>query len=400
MKWLFSVVPEKKPNAKVTTHDEVMWLLMLATLAAYAQITHLCGTHLWGCFIAGMCFSTQHHAHHVWVRQVKRMTCWWLRIFFACTLAWSIPVGDLFSLEAFWKGTIMGIGPCILTKVCCGPFMGSAKWVIGWAMVGRAEFAYFIAIMAKALKMMPDKLFAILIWALIYATIFAPLIFRYVLVGYMLRLEMEEAYNEKSAEEECDIPRKSLSGEIQGRNSGRLSYTLGTHLNSNVTMDSGHLPDMMEEKQQEEKRKNIEKLAMLEANEVMNQDEIRRLKDQLNQCQNDIAALSDKVQAANNEAAAAKNEAARYQGDAARAAAQVSELEKNDRQRAVEPVIRGGEENFQTAAVREPAGVPPIHQAGVIAVENDLELEVLRDDGKNQGGCGACQAAPCAAACR
>merc|ERR1712151_1211848 len=78
-----------------------------------------------------------------------------------------------------------GIGPCILTKVCCGPFMGKPRWVIGWAMVGRAEFAYFIAIMAKSLKMMDDTLFAILIWALIYATIFAPLIFRKVLMRYM-----------------------------------------------------------------------------------------------------------------------------------------------------------------------------------------------------------------------
>ena len=36
----------------------------------------------------------------------------------------------------------MGIGPCILTKVVCAFFMGDARWVIGWAMVGRAEFAY------------------------------------------------------------------------------------------------------------------------------------------------------------------------------------------------------------------------------------------------------------------
>jgi len=79
----------------------------------------------------------------------------------------------------------MGLGPCILTKVCCALFMGQARWVIGWAMVGRAEFAYFIAIMAKSLKMVDDKLFAILIWSLIYATIFAPLIFRKVLLAYM-----------------------------------------------------------------------------------------------------------------------------------------------------------------------------------------------------------------------
>merc|ERR1719493_265761 len=146
---------------------------------------HLCGTHLWGCFIAGMSFATRHEAHHVWVRQVKRVTCWFIRIFFAATLAWAIPVEQLFSIDAFLKGSLMGIGPCILTKVLCAPFMGPAKWVIGWAMVGRAEFAYLIAQMAAAASMMDSDTFSIVIWALLYATIFAPFIFRKVLDKYV-----------------------------------------------------------------------------------------------------------------------------------------------------------------------------------------------------------------------
>jgi len=188
IKLMLSNIPETKPDAKVTRHDEVMFMLMFATLVAYAHITYMCGTHLWGCFIAGMSFASETRSHHIWVKQVKRNTVWFLRMFFACTLAWSIPVDALFSLDAFLKGTLMGIGPCILTKVCCAPFMGDAKWVIGWAMVGRAEFAYFIAIMANSQKLMSDDLFAILVWALIYATVFAPLVFRKVLANYMSKL--------------------------------------------------------------------------------------------------------------------------------------------------------------------------------------------------------------------
>jgi len=81
----------------------------------------------------------------------------------------------------------MGIGPCILTKVLCAPFMGDAKFVIGWAMVGRAEFAYLIAQMAAAGGMIDEETFSICIWALLYATIFAPFIFRTVLNRYMKR---------------------------------------------------------------------------------------------------------------------------------------------------------------------------------------------------------------------
>lgn len=251
IKWLLDHVPEREvAYRKTTRHDEVLWMLMFVTLLAYAQITHLCGTHLWGCFIAGMSFATLHHAHHVWVRQVKRITCWMLRIFFSATLAWSIPVSDLFSIEAFWKGTIMGIGPCILTKVLCAPFMGKPKFVIGWAMVGRAEFAYFIAILAKSTNMMEKKLFAILIWALIYATIFAPLIFRYVLVKYVEREE--------------------------GRALGKLD--LG---------GEGHLVDLVAEEEEEEERRKEAELEALRAQiakeesslkDIKSRNELRRTK--------------------------------------------------------------------------------------------------------------------------
>uniref|UniRef100_A0A7S4SWC8 Cation/H+ exchanger transmembrane domain-containing protein n=1 Tax=Alexandrium monilatum TaxID=311494 RepID=A0A7S4SWC8_9DINO len=168
--------------------DELLFLLQIILLVAYSMITHLLGTHLWGCFIAGMsfaCLSPPHHAHHVWVKQTKRMTTWMIRIFFSCTVAFSIPVMKLLSISAFWKGSILGIVACVLTKVCCAPFMGPPRWVIGWAMVGRAEFAYLIAQMALAGNMLDEESFSIVIWALLYATVFAPFVFRYLLNQYV-----------------------------------------------------------------------------------------------------------------------------------------------------------------------------------------------------------------------
>jgi Kef-type K+ transport system membrane component KefB len=185
-------VPSKASDAKVDAKDEVLFLVMMLLLVAYATITHFLGTHLWGCFIAGMsfaCLQPPHHAHHVWVKQTKRATSWMIRIFFAATVAFSIPVSSLLSFEAFWKGSIMGIGPCIATKVLCAPFMGETKFVIGWAMVGRAEFAYLIAQMAFAGEMIDSDMFSIVIWALLYATIFAPFIFRTVLNQYVKMLK-------------------------------------------------------------------------------------------------------------------------------------------------------------------------------------------------------------------
>ena len=198
--WLLPKVPVKE-GAKVARTDEVLFLVMFALLLVYAVITHFLGTHLWGCFVAGMSFATldpPHHAHHVWVRQTKRVTSWMIRIFFACTVAFSIPISQLLSVDALWKGSIMGVVACILTKVLCAPFMGEARWVIGWAMVGRAEFAYLIAQMAAASNMLDEEMFSIVIWALLWATVFAPFIFRIVLNRYVKKHGLDELPPNKS----------------------------------------------------------------------------------------------------------------------------------------------------------------------------------------------------------
>eukprot|EP00405_Crypthecodinium_cohnii_P049599 CAMPEP_0206602224 /NCGR_PEP_ID=MMETSP0325_2-20121206/47244_1 /ASSEMBLY_ACC=CAM_ASM_000347 /TAXON_ID=2866 /ORGANISM="Crypthecodinium cohnii, Strain Seligo" /LENGTH=618 /DNA_ID=CAMNT_0054114639 /DNA_START=132 /DNA_END=1988 /DNA_ORIENTATION=+ len=225
--WALSKIPETKAETKLTLHHELLFLLMVTVLIAYAQITHLCGTHLWGCFIAGMSFAMWKEAHHVWVRQTKRMTSWMIRIFFSATVAFSIPIEDLLSMEAFLKGTLLGIGPCILSKVLCAPFMGDSRFVIGWAMVGRAEFAYLIGQMAAASGLMDAKVFSIVIWALLYATVFAPFIFRVVLNRYVKKNFSED-----------DVVRAGTNGSLGGEAIEHWQRS---------TLASGHLPDLVEE---------------------------------------------------------------------------------------------------------------------------------------------------------
>jgi hypothetical protein len=115
-------------------------------------------------------------------------------------------VEELFSISAAWKGSIMGIGPCILTKVMCACFLwgdkASMKWVIGWAMVGRAEFAYLIAQLAASSNMMSPEVFSVVIVSLLWATVFAPFLFRYVLGNFVKAQAKLEAGGEWTEEEE------------------------------------------------------------------------------------------------------------------------------------------------------------------------------------------------------
>jgi len=146
----------------------------------------------------------------------------------------------------------MGIGPCVLTKVLCGPFMGDSRWVIGWAMVGRAEFSYFIAIMAKSVKMMEEKVFAIIIWALVYATIFAPLVFRKVLARYLAKTQGKEVQEPASP------------------NKRDLAHRM-----------SGHLPDFEEEENRKAQRAHSKEREHMALSLQEKDEEIARLRDAL-----------------------------------------------------------------------------------------------------------------------
>mmetsp|Transcript_72590 Transcript_72590/g.113568 ORF Transcript_72590/g.113568 Transcript_72590/m.113568 type:complete len:772 (+) Transcript_72590:124-2439(+) len=205
---LLNLMPADPPKKKLSYKDEFLFFFMMIMVLVFGTVFFYTGTHLWGCFMAGMCLAKLHSAHHVWVKQTKRMTVWMIRIFFSCTVAFSIPVSALLSFGAIWKGALMGIGPCIATKVFCAFFMGEMRFVVGWAMVGRAEFAYLIAQMAAASNMMSEDVFAVVIWSLLWATVFAPFLFRYVLKQFVAmneerrRQEMGDDYFPEDGEED------------------------------------------------------------------------------------------------------------------------------------------------------------------------------------------------------
>merc|ERR1719247_1838407 len=103
----------KAPEKKLSPEDELLFLIMMLMVLVFGTGFFYTGTHLWGCFMAGMCLAKLHSAHHVWVKQTKRMTSWMIRIFFSCTVAFAIPVEELLSIKAFAFGSIMGVFACI-----------------------------------------------------------------------------------------------------------------------------------------------------------------------------------------------------------------------------------------------------------------------------------------------
>ena len=46
-------------------------------------------------------------------------------------------------------GLVLAAVPCIGGKILSGMASGPTKWIVGWAMVARGEFAYLVAQTAK-----------------------------------------------------------------------------------------------------------------------------------------------------------------------------------------------------------------------------------------------------------
>ena len=189
---------------------QTLLVIMFGVLTLYAWVTSLIGSHLLGAFVAGMSFSTVPRSHQVWGRQMKRINKWLIRMFFGSVIAFSIPVDDMLSAKVFYLGLLCGIGPCIMSKMISGfPAEYGYRTVVGVAMVGRGEFAFYFARTAKAEnyitgpvgpygKMMSSEVYSIAIWALIWATVCAPFSFQYFLGQLAAEKARERAKSGKS----------------------------------------------------------------------------------------------------------------------------------------------------------------------------------------------------------
>lgn len=178
--WILSKVNEVSKKS-YQPRDEIHLGLMVLLLMCYAWIASFIGSHLLGAFIAGMSFCEVPRSMYIWRSQMKRISNWLVRLFFAATVAFSIPVQQMFSVDAFIKGLILALIPTTAGKLLSGIFMGKWKWVIGCAMVGRGEFAYLVAESILQEGMISEDVYATIVWALLLAVVIGPILFKIVL---------------------------------------------------------------------------------------------------------------------------------------------------------------------------------------------------------------------------
>lgn len=219
---LLDLVPYKK-YVSIQPREQLHLAIMLLVLCFFGWFTSnsFIGSHLLGAFGAGMCFVNVDRSHTVWQSQMKRVIRWTVKIFFAASVGFAVPVETMGSAKAIWQGVVLGLVPTIGAKIISGlfaylPYESEARrelaikasWVcrfvqpqqllVGMAMVARGEFAYLVAAEAVSLVdkdnsspdceednscqyMLDDDTYAAVMWALVMATVTSPILFKWAL---------------------------------------------------------------------------------------------------------------------------------------------------------------------------------------------------------------------------
>jgi len=205
----FFIAPRLLPwmTEKVPKNMRDYFLLFCVFSMAMGMIpaAHYAGSsHLLGSFLTGLCFCHNHHVHEVWGRQMKRVMQWLLRLFFGGTIAFEVPIKDV------WTGPIIGKAfaffAAILGKLATmvwapgfpNKFYDALK--LGAAMSAWGEFAFIIATMSVGSHIIDKEQFSSVVLAILMSVVVGP-----ILLGQAIRLSNEDKHQTvKGIQQELD----------------------------------------------------------------------------------------------------------------------------------------------------------------------------------------------------
>lgn len=194
------------PRFSESNHAKVEMFIMFGLLLALMPGTYyLKSSYLMGAFLAGLTFCSSDGLHHLFVRQFKRLLQWLMRIFFASTIGFQVPIRDMTNLTIIWQGLVFCFA-WIIGKISVGfmvPNFSPNKrftgnhfrdcMITGFSMAAEGEFAFVIAVFAVGEKLVGEALYASLILAVLISTIIPPFMLRFTIQYYNKKGEEDVA---------------------------------------------------------------------------------------------------------------------------------------------------------------------------------------------------------------
>mmetsp|Transcript_16594 Transcript_16594/g.35967 ORF Transcript_16594/g.35967 Transcript_16594/m.35967 type:complete len:838 (+) Transcript_16594:67-2580(+) len=165
----------------------LMFLFLFAMMPAtyYAK-----SSFLMGAFLSGLVFCRNHDVHIRFVSQMKRLLQWLMRIFFAASIGFQVPIKDFGDWHVIGYGALFTLA--LLGKLAVGfmvpNFNNSDKFkglhlrdclITGCSMAAEGEFAFVIAVFAVDQELISPDLYASIVLAVLVSTIIPPFALRF-----------------------------------------------------------------------------------------------------------------------------------------------------------------------------------------------------------------------------
>ena len=189
--WLPNFIQNKILKKLPEQHRELtMFSIMTAMLLAYLPLLNYTkSSYLTGAFLAGATFSQIESAHHAFIKKTHQLMMWLLRVFFAASIGFQVPV-KLFS-DPYVIGWGFILYACVMAKFPLmfyvpqfedvkeganyNPFLRD-RLITGLAMTCRGEFSFIIAAFALGQGLITAKIYAAIVWAVLLSCISSPFI--------------------------------------------------------------------------------------------------------------------------------------------------------------------------------------------------------------------------------
>ena len=194
IKSIMTRVPEEHHN------NAILGMLFMATFALVPACHFAGSSHLLGAFLSGLMFCTDHTIHLVWADQIKRILQWMLRVFFACTIGFAIPIKEFGSFQVISKGLLYCLA--VVGKIITGSFgrpLDTKEFLtVGFSMSAWGEFAFIIATASYEEGTIDKESFSSVLLAVLLSVIVSPYCLSFTLSYYeKQKAKRMEAHYEK-----------------------------------------------------------------------------------------------------------------------------------------------------------------------------------------------------------
>lgn len=227
-KYLLPLVsPSHQPKLELALMFSLLLGLMPATHYAKASF-------LMGAFLAGLTFCRSNPLHRLFGDQFKRVLQWLMRIFFAASIGFQVPIKDFGSGIVIWQGLVFTVA--LVGKVATGllvPNFSSGKrfegvhlrdcLITGFSMAAEGEFAFVIAVFNVDSGLISQDLYASIVLAVLISTIVPPFLLRYTISRWNKRQEIKV-----SEAASLDNPNKSHTVKMSHISSATTFFVIQT----------------------------------------------------------------------------------------------------------------------------------------------------------------------------